>query len=105
MKVEEIITLNSYFDIYEALLTERQKEVFQYYYHDDLSYQEIADILNISRSGVYDILKRTKDLLIELENKLNFVLKYDKLLSDLRALKNPEVDSILSKHTRGGNYE
>lgn len=103
--LEEIIKLNSYFDVYESLLTERQKEVFIYYYHDDLSYQEIADILKISRAGVYDILKRTRDFLQETENKLQFVLKYDRLYQDLTKLNIKEVDDILINHKRGGNYE
>ncbi|HZJ87136.1 MAG TPA: sigma factor-like helix-turn-helix DNA-binding protein, partial [Erysipelothrix sp.] len=63
MKVEEVVTLNTLYDTYENMLTKRQQEVFGYYYHEDLSHQEIADILDISRPGVYDILKRTRNTL------------------------------------------
>jgi len=105
MTVKEVVKLNSYFDVYEKLLTERQKEVFKYYYHEDLSYQEIADILKISRAGAYDTLKRTRDFLEEMENKLNFVIRYDKLIQDLKGLNDPKVNEILEKHKRGGYYE
>ena len=40
----EIINL---FDVYETLLTDREKEIFKYYYYEDLSLSEIVnDILN-----------------------------------------------------------
>ncbi len=103
--LDEMIKLNTYYDVYEVLLTDRQKEVFQYYYHDDLSYQEIADILKISRAGVYDILKRTRDFLHEMENKLQFVVRYDSLYRDLESINNEDVNEILKRHKRGGNYE
>ncbi len=103
--LDEMILLNTYYDVYEPLLTQRQKEVFQYYYQDDLSYQEIADILKISRAGVYDILKRTRDFLHEMENKLQIVLRYDRLYHDLNELNNEAVNKILIKHKRGGSYE
>lgn len=105
MNFEKIFILNDYYDYYGMLLTERQKEIFKYYYHDDLSYQEIADILGISRAGVYDTLKRTVDLLEETENKLGFVKKYDKLIKDLLALNNDEVNAILEEIDQGGNHE
>ncbi len=105
MKVEEVVTLNILYDMYENMLTSRQQEVFGYYYHEDLSHQEIADILDISRSGVYDILKRTRNSLHELEDKLQFVLKYNKLIDDLKALEDPNVNKIIAKNFRGGNYE
>lgn len=97
MMLEKTIKLNRYFDYYGPLLTDRQKEVFKYYYHDDLSYQEIADILKISRSGVYDTLKRTENFLIDTEEKLGFVKKYDKLIKELSELNIKEVNEILEE--------
>ncbi len=105
MKIDKIVHLNVLYDVYENLLTERQKEVYKYYYHEDLSYQEIAEILDISRAGAYDTLKRTRGLLQEMESKLQFVIKYERLIEDLRALKLDAVDEILEKNKIGGNYE
>lgn len=105
MELKKIVLFNKYFDAYEKMLTDRQREVFEYYYHDDLSYQEIADILNISRAAVFDTLKRTTESLSEIENKLGIVSKYDKLINELKLLNIDEVDEILRDFTRGGNYE
>lgn len=105
MSLNKTVRLNNLFDSYEALLTDRQREVFIYYYHEDLSYQEIADILNISRAGVYDTLKRTTEFLEETEKKLGFSEKYDKLLKALADLDDPQVNTILEKFDIGGNYE
>ena len=64
------------FDFYSALLTERQRLIFDLYYHDDLSLGEIAEEQNISRQAVYDILKRCENVLEEYENKLKLVNKF-----------------------------
>ncbi|WP_342621312.1 YlxM family DNA-binding protein [Erysipelothrix sp. P66] len=105
MSIEKAIELNRLFDYYESLLTEKQIQVFQYYYQDDLSYQEIADILNISRSAVYDNLNRTTKLLEEYEQKLGVATSYQKLFDKLYALGDGEVNRILDDFNRGGNYE
>lgn len=97
MSIKKTILLNRYFDYYEKLLTEKQREVFIYYYQDDLSYQEIADILKISRSAVYDALKRTCAFLESTEEKLGFVRRMDELYEKLYALNNEEVNKILSE--------
>lgn len=105
MLLDKVVKLNNYFDDYGALLTDRQKEIFKLYYHEDLSYQEIADILNISRAGVFDALKRTVEILKDTEEKLGFGTKYDKLFDELRSLNDLKVNEILDNFARGGSYE
>jgi predicted DNA-binding protein YlxM (UPF0122 family) len=61
------------FDAYGDLLTEKQRQFFALYYHDDLSLGEIAETHGISRQGVYDILKRSERTLQQLENHLQLV--------------------------------
>ena len=39
-------------DVYGRLLTEKQKDVLDLYFQDDLSLSEISDIKGISRQGV-----------------------------------------------------
>ena len=53
----EIINL---FDVYETLLTDREKEIFKYYYYEDLSLSEISENLNITRTGVFNTLKKVE---------------------------------------------
>lgn len=64
------------FDFYGALLTDKQRLIFDYYYQDDLSLGEIAQEQGISRQAVYDIIKRTENTLEEYEKKLGLVNKF-----------------------------
>ena len=44
-------------DYYGQMLTEKQLEVAQLYYNEDLSLAEIAQLANITRQGVRDSIK------------------------------------------------
>jgi predicted DNA-binding protein YlxM (UPF0122 family) len=81
------------FDFYDELLTEKQRRIFRLYYHEDLSLGEIAELVGISRQGVYDILKRAKAQLVELEGKLKLAKRHrrnqrlkERMLSNLEQL-------------------
>lgn len=63
-------------DFYGQVLTERQQEVMEQYYNDDLSLAEIADNFGISRQGVRDAIKRGEGILLELEEKVGFLARY-----------------------------
>ncbi len=66
------------YDFYGEMLTERQKEIYEDYYLNDLSLGEIAEELNISRAGVHDNLKRSEKALINYEDKLQLIARYMK---------------------------
>lgn len=84
--MEEEVYLTILYDYYGALLTDRQKLYFTYYYFDNLSLQEIGDNLNVSRNAIHKELKVIKDKLYNYEEKLKL---YDR---DKRLLK--VVDGI-----------
>ncbi len=63
-------------DIYSPLLTERQQKVLEYYYSDDLAISEIARLLDISRQGVYDNLRRSEEVMKEYDRKLGLFDRY-----------------------------
>lgn len=62
-------------DIYGALLTERQRDVLDLYYNDDLSLSEISENLGITRQGVRDAIKKGGDTLLDLERRLSLFKK------------------------------
>ncbi len=68
---------NFLYDLYQDLLTDRQKQFSELYFQDDLSFAEIAEEFAISRQGVYEHIKRTENLLDDYELKLGLL---DKML-------------------------
>lgn len=63
-------------DFYGPLLTEKQRRVWDFHYEQDLSLVEIAELEEISRQAVYDLLKRTEKILQEYEEKLELVRRF-----------------------------
>lgn len=84
--MEEEVYLTILYDYYGALLTEKQRLYFTYYYFDNLSLQEIKENLDVSRNAIHKELKIIKDKLYNYEEKLKL---YDR---DRKILK--VVDSI-----------
>lgn len=64
------------FDFYGETLTEKQRELFDLYYNEDLSLAEIAEHAGITRQGVRDSIKRAEHALGEMEEKLGLVARY-----------------------------
>lgn len=74
--VNEIVRLSYLYDFYGALLKERHREIFEEYVLNDLSLSEIASEYEITRQGVYDIVKRCSERLDAYEEKLNLFAKF-----------------------------
>ena len=70
------VTLNYLLDFYGPLLTEHRQEVMRLYCEEDLSQQEIAEQLNITRQGVFDTIAKSKRQLEGYEQKLGLVSRY-----------------------------
>ena len=62
-------------DYYGDLLTEKQRDIMQLYYYEDLSLSEIAENENISRQGVHDAIKHAEQYLDEFEEKMGLFKK------------------------------
>jgi len=79
MDIKEKMRINSLYDIYGELLTDKQKEYFEYYYRQDYSLSEIADILSVSRNAVHMQLKNVVGYLENYENKLKMLKNREKI--------------------------
>lgn len=95
--MEKILQMTLLYDFYGELLTERQKSVFELYYLNDLSLNEISEEYNITRQAVRDMLKRTEKLLLRFEAKLLLVERFlsqketvNKAVDILAGLKSTE---------------
>ncbi|MBQ7923264.1 MAG: DNA-binding protein [Clostridia bacterium] len=74
-------------DIYGELLSERKRELLDYYYNEDYSLSEISEITGISRQGIRDSVKKSEAELLEFEEKLC-------LLKRIRALESQKSEII-----------
>ena len=66
-------------DYYGVLLTRHQQDILDEYFNEDLSMNEIADNLQISKSAVQDLIKRSLTQLNEFEKKLKLIARDQKL--------------------------
>ena len=95
--LEKNIHIIRLYDLYQNVLTEKQKEYFELYYFDDLSITEISENLNVSRNAVHDQVKRTTAKLLDLEEKLNLQANKKARQELYRELENTtEKESILN---------
>lgn len=83
--LDRVLRIVILFDFYGALLTDKQKLSIEMHYLNDFSLAEIADELGISRQAVHDNLKRVEQILMDYEDKLKFVERYQ---SDQQTLQH-----------------
>ena len=89
--------LNSLFDIYKELLTNKEQQAFSEHYIEDLSMQEIADNLNVSKSNIGMIVKRAEQKLKDYESKLHILEKNNKIKEALITKKYNLIEKIIDK--------
>lgn len=85
------------YDFYGELLTEHQRTVYEGVVFDDLSLSEIAEEQGISRQGVHDLIKRCDKLLLEYEEKLRLLERFQRIKKKIeqihRLTQIPDTDS------------
>jgi len=72
------LRFNRLYDIYGKLLTDKQRNIMEQYFYDDLSLGEIAEHSVTSRQAVYDLLKRVEQILENYEDKLQILATTEK---------------------------
>ena len=82
-KIETCLAL----DFYGNLLTDKMRELTEYYYFDDLSLAEISDTVGISRQAVHDTVRRSSKLLEDYEEKLGLIRRF--------TLQKQEIDEAI----------
>ena len=73
-------------DFYGDMLTEKQREVVEAYYNEDLSLAEIAEDRDITRLGVRDAIKRAEQQLMEMEDRLGLAKRFKEVQDALTVI-------------------
>lgn len=105
--MEKIVRQSMLYDFYGELLTEHKKSVYEDVVNNDMSYSEIARLNNISRQGVYDMVRRCDKILEEYEEKLMLVHKFMKAQEQVQKIKEcaDELKAINSDERLAGRIE
>ena len=84
-------------EFYGKLLTEKQYELINDYYNNDLSLSEIAENNDITRQAVRDIIKKGEKKLFEYEEKLMFMeklLKQEEVIENVETVETTNVEKV-----------
>ena len=74
--LESFLQVSLLYDFYGALLTDKQRKCIEMHFLNDFSLSEIADEFGVSRQAIYDIINRTRQMLVDYEGKLGLVRRY-----------------------------
>ena len=80
------LNISMLYDFYGDLLTEKQQEVIELYYNEDLSLAEIAAHSKITRQGVRDSIKRAETQLLEFESLLGLFERFGQIKTELEKI-------------------
>ena len=80
-------------DFYGEVLTQKQREMLRQYYNDDLSLSEIGENFGITRQGARDAIKHGETTLKELEEKVGFAARYQRVQQKLEQLEQLVIDT------------
>ena len=98
--LEEFLRRSALFDLYGALLTEKQQRCLSMSLFDDYSLSEIGEALGISRQAVHDMLHRSEQAMEDYEARLGLLARRDaeretlaKVYDGLKALRVDDTDA------------
>ena len=72
---------------YGDVLTDKPRDMIEFYYDDDLSLAEIAQNEGITRQGVRDNIKRGEAVLLDMEERLGLVKRFEDMKKDLESIR------------------
>lgn len=101
MDIEKDLHFSVLLDYYSDMLTDKQRDVIDLYYNEDLSLAEIAEHENITRQGVRDSIKRGEQTMLELEEKFKLAEKSKKYYEIIDEVRN--LSSDICEECTAGN--
>lgn len=92
---DELVELAMLYDFYGPLLKDSHRRIFEDYVWNNLSLSEIAEGCQITRQGVYDIIRRCRIRLREYESRLHLAERFRVArgkLKEMEQLVSEQVD-------------
>lgn len=93
-KIDKNQVLDKLYDAYHLLLSDKNQDIYEMYYFDDYSINEIADINQVSKTAIFNSLQKIEKQLFDWEDKLHVVSNYQKLDNYLQQ-HNTSVSEII----------
>ncbi len=82
--MEKRVELTLLMDFYGPLLTQHRRDILSLYCDEDMSFQEIAEQLGISRQGVHDAVKSAAAQLSHYEETLGLASRYRRITREVK---------------------
>lgn len=95
--MEKLFYYNDLYDLYGELLTVKQREYFEDYYFNNLSFSEMAKSFDVSRNAIFKQIHIVTDRLEEYEKILHLLEKKKKLEEIINNLD----DNTIKKELEG----
>lgn len=91
---EKDMTIPLLMDLYGQVLSDRKRELLDYYYNEDYSLAEISEITGISRQGIRESVKKSEAELRALDTSLQLI-KRTQAMDEKIARVRQEMQSVL----------
>ncbi len=98
---EKDLRMSVLLDLYGSVLTDKQRDVIELYYNEDLSLAEIAEHEKISRQGVRDSIKHAEQTLLDMDSCMHLSEKFGQVSGELSEIRRL-VDEIYAGERRYG---
>ena len=93
--LDKSIELINLYDLYQNLLTGKQRDYFEQYYFSDFSITEISENQQVSRNAVHDLIKRTIQKLYDFESKMELLKQRKKRNKIIQAIRDESSDDLV----------
>ena len=94
MNIEERVQIAILSKYYGKMLTERQQDILKMYVDNNLSLAEVSEELGISRQAVKDALDNSLSALKNMEERLHFIARDDKLKQIIGDKASNQIDMM-----------
>lgn len=95
--MEEVLYFNELYDLYSGLLTDKQREYFEDYYFNNLSFSEMAENYDVSRNAIFKQIHIVTDKLKEYESVLKLHEKRKKLENIIESIDDSTLKNKLEE--------